>query len=220
MTFWDRRDAGRRLAALVGRFAAQAPVVVAIPRGGVPVALEVARALSAPLEAVVVKKIFAPGRPEIGIGAVAEQGIFSVDPNALRLQHVSRHELEVSAQREYSSLMRALPLYRGTRGLPRIAGRTVLVVDDYVASGNVARAAAGALRDLRPRRLVLAAPLIAEAAGAALQSDYDELVCELEPSDAPLRADAWYERFPPISDADALAMFGSARAFAAPITPA
>ncbi|MGZ6143734.1 MAG: phosphoribosyltransferase family protein, partial [Myxococcales bacterium] len=135
----------------MGRFAAQAPVVVAIPRGGVPVALEVARALSAPLETVVVRKIVAPGHPDAGIGAVAEQGIFSVDTNALRNQHLSRHELELAAQREYAGMMRALPLYRGARGMPRIAGRTVLVVDDYVATGCTARAAAGALRDLHPR---------------------------------------------------------------------
>ena len=205
MTFWDRRDAGRRLAALVARYATQAPIVVAIPKGGVPVAIEVARALGAPLETVVVKKIVAPGL-DSGVGAVAEQGIFAIDPAALRSERLSRHDLELAAQREYGDLMRAVALYRGERGMPRIAGRTVIVVDDYLVTGSTARAAAGALRTLRPRRLVLAVPVIAEAASAALQTDYDEIICEIEPSDAALAPAAWYESFPPLTDAEALAL--------------
>jgi putative phosphoribosyl transferase len=205
MTFWDRRDAGRRLAALVARYGTQAPIVVAIPKGGVPVAIEVARALDAPLDTIVVKKIVAPGLDR-GVGAVAEQGMFAIDPTALRSERLSRRDLETAAQREYGDLMRAVALYRGERGMPRIAGRTVIVVDDYVVTGTTARAAAGALRDLRPRRLVLAAPVIAEAASAALQADYDEVICEVEPADAALSPTAWYESFQPLTDAEALAL--------------
>lgn len=212
MTFWDRRDAGRRLAALAGRYSARAPVVVAIPNGGVPVALEVSRALGAPLETVVARKITAEGVP---VGAVAEQGILIVD----RTSEMSRREMERAAHREYAQMTRSLLLFHGSRGPPRIAGRTVIVVDDFVSSGNTARAAALVLRDLRPRCLVLAAPIVTEAASAALQSDYDELVCEIELADARLRPEAFYESFASISDGEALALIDPARAEAC-FTPA
>ena len=220
MTFWDRSDAGRRLAKLLGRFAPQAPIVVAIPKGGVPVAAEVARALGAPLDAVVVRKIVAEGHPGIGIGAVAEQGIFAVDAKALRGAHLSRRELELAAQREYGDMRRAIALYRGERAMPPIAGRTVIVVDDYVASGNTARAAAAALRDFHPRRLILAAPVVRESVSASLQGDFDEVICDVEPGDAVSPA-AWYESFPQVSDAEALALIEGLRArpFGAAATP-
>lgn len=211
MTFWDRSDAGRRLAPLAGRFAAQAPVVVAIPRGGLPVAFEVARALAAPLDVVLVRKIVAPERPQVGIGAVAEQGVFTVDDSALRARHLTRHDLEIAAQREYAELMRRISLYRGARPMPQIAGRTVLVVDDGVATGNTARAAACALHDLHPRRLVLLAPVIAEAASAALQADYDEILSEVEPADPAMSVSDWYENYEEVQDADALALLRRAR---------
>jgi len=191
---------------------------VGIPRSGIPVAAEVARALRAPLDVIVVRKIVAAG--QLSIGAVAEQGVFAVDDDALRAGRLSRRDLEIGAHHEYAELMRLIAAYRGARPLPQIAGRTVLVVDDLVATGTTARAAAGALRDLRPRRLILAAPVIAETAFATLGDCYDAIVSEIEVPGA-VSAEQWYEDAAPVTDASALGLIECVRreAPAAELTP-
>lgn len=219
MTFWDRPDAGRRLVALAARFSSQAPVVVAVPRGGVPVAYEVASALAAPLELVLVRKIAAAGCAT-ALGAVAEHGVFTLDDDAVRSGRVTRQDVEIAAQHEYGELMRRIAIYRGGRAMPRIAGRTVLVVDDGVASGNTARAAAGALRDLHPRRMVLLTPVICEATAAVLQADYDQILAAEEPVEPVTSLRPFYESFDEVDDVQALALLQRARRSFAPVESA
>src|SRR5512143_2374891 len=138
MLFEDRRDAGRRLAALLARYRGDRPVVLALPRGGVPVAAEVARALGAPLDVVVARKLGAPGMPEYGIGAVAEGGAVFVSASAVRELSMRPEEVSAIAEREGAELLRRVRLYRGDRPLPELAGRTAILVDDGIATGGTA----------------------------------------------------------------------------------
>jgi putative phosphoribosyl transferase len=175
--FTDRADAGRRLARELARFGAERPVVLGLPRGGVVVAGEVARALDAPLDVWIVRKIGAPGYPELGIGAISEGGLRVVDRGTADSVGASDADIERIAQREAAEVERRVRLFRGDREPPDVRGRTVIVVDDGIATGVTVRAALRALRQRAPRRLVLAVPVGAPESLRALLSDVDELVC-------------------------------------------
>ncbi|HET6922256.1 MAG TPA: phosphoribosyltransferase family protein, partial [Anaeromyxobacteraceae bacterium] len=136
MLFEDRRDAGRRLAELLARYRDDRPVVLGLPRGGVVVAAEVARALGAPLDVVVARKLGAPGIPEYGIGAIAEGGAVFVSAGAVRELSIRPEEVSAIAERENAELLRRVRLYRGDRPFPDLAGRTAILVDDGVATGG------------------------------------------------------------------------------------
>ncbi len=179
--FADRHDAGRRLADRLRPLAAERPVVLALPRGGVPVATEVATALGAPLEILVVRKLGAPHNPEYGIGAVAEDGTLVVDAEAVAGLGISRPELEEIVERERVELRRRVVAYRGERERLDLEGRTVIVVDDGIATGVTDTAALRAVRRLRPRHTILAIPVCSEEAALRLRDEADEVLC-LEPS--------------------------------------
>jgi putative phosphoribosyl transferase len=207
--FRDREDAGHRLAGALMRYKDQAPLVLGLPRGGVPVAVEVARALGAPLGVWVVRKLGAPGRPELGMGAIAEGAGAYLDRNALRILGVSREQIRAAGEREQRELERRSVVFRGGRPLPEVKGRTVIVVDDGVATGGTAHAALRAIRARHPERLVLAVPVGAPDAIAALRDEVDDLICLTAPSD--LRAiGAWYEDFSQTSDAEVCALLKQA----------
>jgi predicted phosphoribosyltransferase len=174
--FVDRRDAGRRLAPLVAELGLAAPVVLALPRGGVPVAAEVARALRAPLDVLVARKIGAPHQPELGIGAVAEGGGIVVDDAAVRSLGITPAMLEDLAAAALDELVRRVREYRGDRPLPDMAGRHVLVVDDGIATGVTAEAALRAMRRSGPAGLVLAIPVGPPDTMARLRSVADDVV--------------------------------------------
>ena len=182
--FTDRRDAGRQLAAALAHLRNQHPVVLALPRGGVPVAFEVARALAAPLDVLLVRKIGAPGNPEFGLGAVTEGDDTPpvLDPDLLRLVEPDPGYLDAEVARQRAAIAERRALYAGAR--PRIAveGRVVVLVDDGIATGGTARAALRALRAKRPARLVLAAPVAAPDSASALLGDADEVVAVLQPA--------------------------------------
>ncbi|WP_242370790.1 phosphoribosyltransferase family protein [Anaeromyxobacter sp. SG26] len=206
MVFRDREQAGRLLAEELGRLRAERPVVLGLTRGGVPVAFEVARALDAPLDVVVVRKIGAPGSPEYAIGAIAEGGAVFVRRDALREVGLTEADAAELAEREVVELARRVRRYRGDRPPAEVAGRTVIVVDDGVATGDdgvapgaTARAAARGARQRGAARVVLAAPVVAAASVAELRADFDEVIA-LELPEPFYAVGAWYERFDQVSD--------------------
>jgi predicted phosphoribosyltransferase len=207
--FRDRHDAGRRLAAELLALRDEDPVVIGLPRGGVPVAEEIATALGAPLEVLAVRKLGAPHNPEYGIGAIAEGGARVFDTEALAVLGINGGVLDSIVARETEELRRRVVAYRGARPLTDLAGRTAIVVDDGVATGVTDTAALRAVRRLRPRRLVLAVPVCAPDSAARLREEADEVVCLSEP---PLLygVGQWYRDFSQVSDEEVIAALGAA----------
>jgi putative phosphoribosyl transferase len=202
MIFRDRIDAGRQLAERLAGYRDQDPIVLGLPRGGVPVAYEVARALDAPLDVAVARKLGAPGQPELGVGAIAP-GVSVVDETALRWLGLDDSDLQPIVEDETRELHRRLLLYRGADRLPDVNGRHVIVVDDGIATGVTTRAVCRALRRLHPAHLVLAVPVGAPESVEALRPEVDELICLHQPE--PFRAvGLWFEDFSQTSDREVL----------------
>jgi putative phosphoribosyl transferase len=208
--FRDRRDGGQQLAERLVGAGLEDPVVLALPRGGVPVAYEVALRLDAPLEVFVARKIGAPGRPELGIGAIAEGGARVVDPRATKALYVADDELEAMIADEQAELDRRVHAYRGERAVPELEGRTVVLVDDGLATGVTARAALAALRRRHPARLVLGIPVCAPQAAHAIAAEHVEVVCVLSPSGFHA-VGSWYQVFDQTSDDEVVAILEAAQ---------
>ncbi|MEU1901384.1 phosphoribosyltransferase family protein [Nocardiopsis dassonvillei] len=199
LPFADRSEAGRRLAERVRPFAVAEPLVLALPRGGVPVGAELALRLGADFDVLMVRKIGLPGHPEMGVGAVAEDGRVLYDDRALARLHVPRQALSDTVAAERDELDRRRRVYRGERPPPRIAGRDCVVVDDGVATGGTARAALRMVRQAGPARLVLAVPVASPEAVALLREEADALVVLSAPDN--FRAvGEWYRDFGQLSD--------------------
>ena len=208
--FRDRADAGRQLAARLAVHRGETPVVLALPRGGVPVAFEVARALDAPLDVLVARKLGAPFNPEYALGAVAEGGALVLDPEAVTEAGTTPAELDDLVRRETAELARRVHAYREDRPLPEVAGRTAILVDDGIATGRTALAAVRALRALGPRLLVLATPVAAAQTAATLRREVDEWVCLREEENF-FSVGSWYERFGQTTDDEVRALLARAR---------
>jgi len=205
--FRDRVDAGRQLAEHLPSDLVD-PLVLALPRGGVPVAKEVAARLGAPLEVLVARKIGAPGHEELGIGAIAEGGAI-VGSDLVRALRLSAAEFEGLADRARGELDRRVARYRGGRPLPAVRGRDVVLVDDGLATGVTAEASLLALREGEPRRLVLAVPVCSPDTATRLVPPADEVVCVLAPRDL-VAVGFWYEDFTQTTDAEVLELLGRA----------
>lgn len=205
MRFRNREDAGRRLAARLIEERLHDPVVLALPRGGVPVAAPVAVALQAPLEPFVARKVAAPGQPEFGIGAIAEGSLDVVRTRAADQLGVSAERMQSLADVERDELRRRVLLYRDGAELPSIHDRDVVLVDDGLATGVTAEAALRALRRLGPRRLILAVPVSAADTARRLETLADAVICLSTPRgfDAVGR---WYDDFDQTTDAEVLAI--------------
>jgi putative phosphoribosyl transferase len=203
--FKDRVDAGRRLAALLEPLRGERPVVVGLPRGGVPVAAEVARALGAPLDVVVVRKIGAPQNPEYAIGALAEGGVQVLGDRAARAGGVSDPELQALIARAERELEERRRRYRGARDPVNIEGRTVIVIDDGLATGRSALAAVRSVRQRGAARVILAAPVASPGAARALGAVADEVVCLTTPAEL-LAVGIWYQDFSQVSGEQVAAM--------------
>lgn len=197
--FHDRRDAGRRLATLLERFRDEQPVVVGMPRGGVPVAAEVARALNAPLDVVVVRKIGVPANPEFALGALAEGGVQVLSYETARAIGLSDAGVQKLIAEVEQALSTGIRRYRGARAPLDVKGRTVILVDDGLATGRSAQAAIRSLHRRGAARVILAVPVAAPASVAALQGEVDEIVCVEMPEDL-WAVGLWYEDFRPTSD--------------------
>jgi putative phosphoribosyl transferase len=213
--FKDRHDAGRRLAVLLEQFRDEQPVVVGIPRGGVPVAAEVARALGASLDVAVVRKIGAPQNPEFAIGALAEGGVHVLSERAVRALGLSDDGLRALIARVEHELAERLRRYRGTRAPAELAGRTVILVDDGLATGRSAQAAVRSLRTRGAARVILAVPVASPEAVATLRREADEVVCVEVPADL-WAVGYWYEDFSPTADEEVTALLAESAGIAPP----
>lgn len=199
--FKDRHDAGRRLATELERFRDRRPVVVGMLRGGVPVAAEVARALDAPLDVAIVRKVAAPNNPEFAIGALAEGGIRLLGGETARALGLTRRDLQALCDQAEAELSERVRHYRSARQPLDVAGRTVILVDDGLATGRSARAALESLRSRGATRLILALPVGALESLRALSGVADEIVC-VEMSERMGAVGCWYEQFAPTSDVE------------------
>ena len=198
--FRNRTDAGRRLAEKLAAYADRPDVLVlALPRGGVPVGYEVARALGAPLDAFLVRKLGVPGYEELAMGAVATGGVRVLNDEIVRGLGISEHEIDAAVVRELQELGRRERLYRDSRPPPDVAGRTVILVDDGLATGATMRAAVAALRQQQPARTVVAVPTASPDTCEALKAEADDVICVMTPEPF-FAVGHWYEDFTQTTD--------------------
>lgn len=206
MPFANRADAGRKLAAALSRFRPDRPVVLALPRGGVPVAAEVAAALEAPLDLILVRKIGVPYQPELAMGAIVDgpQPITVRNEDVIRITGVSDEEFQTVCNRELAEIERRRKRYLGDRPHPQIEGSCAIVVDDGIATGATIRAALRATRMRKPSTLVLAAPVAPTGTLTELRAEADEVVCleDYEPFGA---IGLFYGDFRQVSDEEVIA---------------
>lgn len=202
--FRDRIDAGQRLGDALGRFKGRAGLLVlGLPRGGVPVAAEVARKLAAPLDVMLVRKLGAPGQPELAVGAIASGGVTVLNQDVVDAFGLGQQAVEDIAGAEARELQRRERIYRGDRPALDLHGRTVIVVDDGLATGASMRAAARAVRALGAEHVVIAVPVGAAETCESLKSEADEVVCLATPE--PFQAvGLWYRHFEQISDREVI----------------
>jgi putative phosphoribosyl transferase len=197
--FLDRRDAGRQLAAKLSGYAGDPSVLVlGLPRGGLPVAYEVARALRAPLDVFVVRKLGVPGHSELAMGAIASGGMRVLNPDVIDGLRITPGIVESVAAKELLELERQQRAYRGGTPLPELAGRTVIVADDGLATGSTMRAAVRALRQREPKRIIVAVPVAARETARSLREEAD-VVCLSAPPDFHA-VSMWYKVFSQTSD--------------------
>lgn len=212
MLFEDRAEAGKWLAERLQAYARRPDVVVlGLPRGGVPVAFEVARALEAPLDVFLVRKLGLPGHEELAMGAIASGGVRVVNDDVVQAMSVPARVIDDVAAREERELERREKAYRGARPLPDLGGKTVIVVDDGLATGSTMKAAAAALRRLGPARVVVAVPVAAADSCAQVGREVDELVCAPTPEPF-LAVGRWYRDFSETSDDEVRALLEAAEA--------
>jgi predicted phosphoribosyltransferase len=198
--FRDRTDAGRRLAAKLTPLAGRADVIVlALPRGGVPVGFEVARALAVPLDVFLVRKLGTPGREELAMGAIASGGVRVLNSDVVRALGITPDEIAEAAAREAEELRRREEAYRDGRPAPDLRDKTVILVDDGLATGSTMRAAVAAVRKLGPARVVVAVPVGAAETCQEFRPVADDVVC-VDTPDPFVAVGNWYEDFAQTSD--------------------
>ncbi|HVX40304.1 MAG TPA: phosphoribosyltransferase [Gemmatimonadaceae bacterium] len=208
----DRADAGRRLATYLEKYAGHRDVIVlALPRGGVPVGFEVAQALDVPLDVFVVRKLGLPWQEELAVGAIASGGAVVLNDDVVRLSGITREQIDRVTRVEEAELRRREQEYRGDRPFPDLTGKTVILVDDGLATGATMRAAVEALRREGPARVVVAVPVAAGETCRRLETVADDVVCAMTPD--PFEAvGLWYHDFAQTSDAEVQTLLLRARA--------
>lgn len=199
MRFQDRRDAGRRLAALLAGQVGADALVLALPRGGVPVAAEVAGRLGLDMDVLLVRKLGVPGHEELAMGAIATGGAVVLNEDLLDQLQIGQAAIARARAREQRELQRRERVYRGNRALPALAGREVVLIDDGLATGATMRAAVAALRQQRPRKIVVAVPVAPPETVAILEREADAVLCLLTPSPF-YGVGYWYQDFAQTTD--------------------
>jgi putative phosphoribosyl transferase len=216
MLFEDRAHAGRWLAERLGHYARRPDVVVlGLPRGGVPVAFEVARALEAPLDVFLVRKLGVPGQEELAMGAIASGGVRVLNHDVVDALRIPPSVIDAAAAREQAELERREGAYRGQRPPPALRGKTVILVDDGLATGSTMRAATAALRALGPARIVVAVPVAAQDSCEQVGREVDEILCATTPEPF-LAVGRWYRDFSETTDHEVRAVLEAAQPQAAP----
>ena len=207
MPFIDRTDAGRQLAKALARYKNQRPVVLALPRGGVPVAAEVANALDAPLDLILVRKIGVPSQPQLAMGAVVDgaEPVVVRNEEVIQLTGVSESDFNAIRDEQLAEIERRRKLYLGDRPHPNLSGRTVIVVDDGIATGATTRAALHAIGKRKPAKLVLAVPVAPTQTLETLRGEVDDLVCLEDYVDFGAIG-LFYSDFRQVSDAEVIAL--------------
>ncbi|MEW5927497.1 MAG: phosphoribosyltransferase [Gemmatimonadota bacterium] len=200
MRFRDRTDAGRAVAGDLAPYAGRSDLVVlALPRGGVPVGYEVAQALNAPLDVFLVRKLGVPGQEELAMGAIASGGVRVINTRVVEMLGITEDAIAAAAAQEQAELERRDRAYRGDRLPPEVAGKTVILVDDGLATGSTMRAAALALRPLDPARIVVAVPVAAAETCDEFRDVVDDIVCSLTPEPF-YGVGQWYDDFSQTTD--------------------
>jgi putative phosphoribosyl transferase len=209
MMFRDRADAGRRLAALLESFAGREVVVLALPRGGVPVGFELARSLGAPLDVLGVRKLGAPGQEELALGAIASGGVRVLNEAVVAELGVTEEEIARVAAAEERELERREEAYRSGRPAVDVEGRVVILVDDGLATGASMKAAVRAVRGRSPATVVVAVPIGAARTCEELRTEADEVVCAASPWPF-VSVGSWYDDFSQTSDSEVRELLGAA----------
>ena len=211
MLFRDRRDAGQRLAQLLTEYADRPDVLVlGLPRGGVPVAFEIAQAINAPLDVYLVRKLGVPGHEELAMGAIATGGVRVLNEDVVRTLGIAESVIDRVAAEEAQELARREQAYRDGRPSPDVRGRTAILVDDGLATGSTMRAAVAALRQQAPRRIVVAVPVAAPPTCEELRHIVDEIVCAATP-DPFYGVGLWYRDFSQTTDQEVRDLLRQAR---------
>lgn len=207
MQFRDRRHAGQLLADRLRHVAGEDPLVLGLPRGGVPVAAEVADVLGAPLDVIVVRKLGAPGQPELALGAVGEDGVLVLDPRVVAAVGVAEDQIGAIVERERTEVAARVERFRGGRRRHALAGRTVVLVDDGIATGSTARAACAVARAEGAARVVVAVPVAPADWEHRLTADADEMVALHAPAGF-AAVGQFYDDFTQTTDAEVVALLG------------
>lgn len=205
MIFANRQEAGKLLATELARHRNEKPIVLALPRGGIPIGFEIAEVLHAPLEVLVARKIGAPHNPELGIGAIAEDEVRVLDEPTIKLLGISTEEIEKVTEKEKEELKRRVAMYRNNKPLPSLKAKTVLLVDDGLATGVTARAAIASIKKQKPKRLIFASPVCAYDTAQEFKQMVDDVICVTTPVDFSA-VGLWYQEFGQVSDDQVVAL--------------
>jgi putative phosphoribosyl transferase len=201
--FNDRTDAGQKLGQFLKTKKFENPVILALPRGGVIIADEIAKLLQVPMDVVVSRKIGAPGHPEFGIGAISEDGSSLINPSVSSYIELESPVIQEIIDKEKIELGRRIKTYRGGHALPEMNGKTVIVIDDGLATGVTAAAAGKFLRSLHPEKLILAVPLGPDDVNPEVKANYDEIICLYELKNM-MSVGMWYNHFLQVEDEEVM----------------
>lgn len=203
MRFADRIEAGKQLAQVLKGYKTENMMILALPRGGVPIGYELALELDVPLDVLIVRKLGTPGHEELAMGAIGPGGVVVMNHEVVNMMHISSSQIDQVLADEQTELRRRLRHFRGTRPFPDISGRTVVIVDDGLATGSTAMAAVQAVRAMKPAQVILAIPVCAKDSADRLRPMVDDLLCLQMPADF-MAVGYWYNDFRQTTDAEVI----------------